>query len=346
MIKETISKLTKYVPGKNSPGAVKLSSNENPYGASHKVKETVQQFTDFNFYPDGGATDLIKALAQHLGVGEAQLLLGAGGDEVIQIISRAILTPGSNMIQATPTFPQYEHHAIMEGAETRSIPLINGIHDLAGMLGAIDSQTKIIWVCNPNNPTGTYVSESALTDFLKQIPSTVLVVVDEAYAEYAHAANYPTTLPLLETFPNLMVLRTFSKIYGLASFRVGYCVGDPAIVEALNVSRLPFNTGRLAQEAALFALSDQDFIRECAQKNREGIELYEEFFREHQIAFYPSQANFVFIPTVHSAQISRLLMEAGYMVRAFPSGVRITVGRAADNLGVMAVLAECLELLR
>jgi len=336
-----------YVPGK-SAGGVKLSSNENPLGASLKIAEVLANFKAFERYPDGGSIKLKEKVADFLQVDTNQLIFGAGGDEVIQMISRSVLSPGDNIIQAFPTFPQYEHHAIIEDADIQNIPLQNGIHDLDGMLAAVNDKTKIIWICNPNNPTGTYINGDALKKFLDFVPSEVLVVVDEAYVEYVVAEDFPNTLELLAQYPNLVVLRTFSKVYGLASFRIGFGVGSVDFIRSLEVGRLPFNTGALAQEAAVAALDDQAFVARSIAENTNGMAQYEEFLNANNISYYPSQANFIFIPSERKLgmEMGSKLMDAGYIVRAFPIGIRVTIGTKVDNDAVIACLKKNLELLR
>lgn len=346
-VKPQMKKLQMYVPGK-SAGGIKLSSNENPFGASPRVKEVLANFKTFARYPDGGAIALKEAVAKCLNVDKKQLIFGAGGDEVIQMISRSVLSPGDNIIQASPTFPQYEHHAIIESAEIQNIPLQNGVHDLDSMLAAVNDKTKIIWICNPNNPTGTYINETTLKQFLDLVPREILVVVDEAYVEYVVTKDFPNTQKMLSTYPNLVILRTFSKVYGLASFRIGFGIGNIDFIQDLEVGRLPFNTSTLAQEAAVAALGDQEFVAKSVAENASGMAQYTTFFEENEIPFYPSQANFIFIPSERKLgiEIGAKLMEAGYIVRAFPIGIRITIGTQADNNGVMACLKENLDLLR
>ena len=346
-VKPQMKKLQMYVPGK-SAGGVKLSSNENPLGASLKIAEVLANFKAFERYPDGGSIKLKEKVADFLQVDTNQLIFGAGGDEVIQMISRSVLSPGDNIIQAFPTFPQYEHHAIIEDADIQNIPLQNGIHDLDGMLAAVNDKTKIIWICNPNNPTGTYINGDALKKFLDFVPSEVLVVVDEAYVEYVVAEDFPNTLELLAQYPNLVVLRTFSKVYGLASFRIGFGVGSVDFIRSLEVGRLPFNTGALAQEAAVAALDDQAFVARSIAENTNGMAQYEEFLNANNISYYPSQANFIFIPSERKLgmEMGSKLMDAGYIVRAFPIGIRVTIGTKVDNDAVIACLKKNLELLR
>lgn len=241
---------------------MKLASNENPFGCSARVTEALTSLaSQYALYPDGYAFKLRTKIAEHLGVKAEQLLFGSGLDEVIQMISRALLHEGTNVVMANPTFSQYHHHAVIEGAEVREVSLKDGIHDLDAMLEQVDEKTKIVWICNPNNPTGTYVEKQKLLSFLESVPKSALVIMDEAYYEYAEAEDYPQTLPLLEKYENLMVLRTFSKAYGLAAFRIGYAIGDAKLIGQLEVARLPFNTSTVAQSVALAALEDQAFYK-------------------------------------------------------------------------------------
>lgn len=277
-MKKRILDLQPYKPGKspedikreyNIDKVIKLASNENPYGCSPHVETAVlSSLHDTATYPDGYATELRKKVSDHLHVDENQLLFGSGLDEVIQIISRVLLCEGDNIITANETFPQYKHHAIIEGAQVREIPLDNGSFDLDGMFQAIDDRTKIVWICNPNNPSGTYLNEETLVRFLEKVPPEIVVVLDEAYYEYVTADDYPNSIPLLTHFNHLIVLRTFSKAYGLAAFRIGYAVGNAQLIEKINIARLPFNTSTFAQQAALAALEDQDFVKKCVRKKR------------------------------------------------------------------------------
>ena len=271
---------------------------------------------------------------------EDQLLFGAGLDEVIQIISRVLLKSGDNIVTADLTFPQYKHHAIIEGAEIKEIPLADGTFDLNGIRNAIDEKTKIVWICNPNNPTGTYVTEDALLNFLKQVPKETYVVVDEAYWEYVVADDYPETIPLLKEFNNLIILRTFSKAYGLAALRIGYAIGNTDLIKKINIARLPFNTSTLAQEAAIAALADQDFIQQCVDQNRASIKQYEKTLTELGVPHYPSQTNFIYVKTEDPQTAFTHFIEKGYIVRPQPGGVRISMGTTEQNEGVLAIIRE------
>jgi histidinol-phosphate aminotransferase len=224
------------------------------------------------------------------------------------------------------------------------VPLVNGEHDLDGMLAAVDEQTSVIWVCSPNNPTGTYISKHALTSFLDKVPSDILVVLDEAYYEYVVAEDYYDSINLVRNYQNLIVLRTFSKIYGLASLRIGYGIANPAIIRALEPAREPFNVNAVGQAAACSAVGDQDFVAECKAKNREGLNQFYDFCRKHNLEYYPSQTNFILIDfKTDGDKVFQYLLERGYIVRSgkplgFPESVRITIGTAEQNEGVLNVL--------
>ncbi|RNA69152.1 histidinol-phosphate transaminase [Alteribacter keqinensis] len=346
-VKETLKGLTPYQPGKpvdevkrelGLEKVVKLASNENPYGCSPLAKKAIEDVLgEVAVYPDGYAQKLRTKVAGRLGVGEKQLLFGNGSDEVILIICRALLSKGDNIVTATPTFPQYRHNAVIEGAEVKEVPLVNGEHDLNAMEKAIDENTKIVFVCNPNNPTGNSIGEQSFLSFLKSVPKDVVVVSDEAYKEYVTADDFPETVPLLKEYPNLIILRTFSKAYGLASLRIGYGVGEEGFMQSLDPAREPFNTSAIAQSAAFYALDDEEFLENCKQKNRQGIRMFEEFCEEYGLHCYPSQGNFILLDlkVPGSVTFDRLL-KAGYIVRngealGFPTSVRITVGSKEQN---------------
>lgn len=349
--KEQILDLTPYQPGKSIDEVrkqygldkiVKLASNENPFGCSEKVLETIKDFTaSYALYPDGYATDLRNAMAKHLNVKPTQLIFGNGSDNLIQIISRSLLSPGYNTVMSAHTFSQYSHNAVIEGAEIREVPDIDGAHDLENMLDAIDEKTNVVWVCSPNNPTGKHIPKNSLLSFLERVPKETLVVLDEAYYEYVTAEDHYDSIELVERFENLITLRTFSKIYGLASFRVGYGISNENVIRALEPVREPFDVNTLAQKVAISAISDQEFIQECKQRNREGLEQFYAFCQEYQLSYYPSQANFVLIDFQADAnEVFQYLLERGYIVRSgkplgFPTSVRVTVGSKEQNEGVI-----------
>jgi histidinol-phosphate aminotransferase len=356
--KKQLLTLTPYQPGKsvaevkrqyNLENIVKLASNENPFGCSDKVFSALKELEpSMAIYPDGYTTNLRTLLAAFLNVSQEELIFGNGSDEIILMISRALLRPGTNTVMAAPTFPQYKHNAIIEGAEVRELPLLNGEHDLDGMLSAIDENTNIVWVCSPNNPTGTYISEKKLIGFLDKVPSHVLVVLDEAYHEYVVADDYYDSVTLAKTYPNLIVLRTFSKIYGLASIRVGYGIANASIIRALEPAREPFNLNSFGQLAAQVALEDQEFVQQTKQKNRDGLQQFYDFCEANELSYYPSQGNFILIDfKVDANVVFQSLLEKGFIVRSgkplgFPTSARITVGSKEQNEGVLNAISEFL----
>ncbi|MGE6629538.1 histidinol-phosphate transaminase [Bacillus sp. NPDC077027] len=359
-IKEQLKQLKPYQPGKpieevkrefQLDKIVKLASNENPFGCSPYAKEAIQtEIEQLAIYPDGYSAELRKELAAFLNVNEKQVIFGNGSDEIVQIISRAFLDMHSNTVVPSPSFPQYKHNAVIENTEVREVPLLeSGAHDLQAMLEAIDEKTKVIWVCNPNNPTGNHLSEKEIVSFLDAVPAHVLVVLDEAYFEYVRAEDFPNSLELLKTYKNVIVLRTFSKAYGLAALRIGYGVASEELIAAIEPTREPFNTSRIAQAAARASLKDQGFIRECRQKNEIGLSQYHEFAERFGLLIYPSQTNFVLIDFNRDAdELFHALLKKGYIVRSgkalgFPTALRITVGTKEQNEEILNTLADMLQ---
>ncbi|RXJ03957.1 histidinol-phosphate transaminase [Anaerobacillus alkaliphilus] len=358
-VKQQLVGLSPYKPGKpidevkkefGLNEVIKLASNENPFGCSKFAREAIANVLDqLAIYPDGYAANIRTEVANFLHVDERQLIFGNGSDEIILILCRALLTPGTNTVCAVPSFPQYKHNAVIEGAEVREVPLVNGVHDLNAMLAQIDADTKIVWVCNPNNPSGTYTDAESFQEFMAKVPKDVLVVSDEAYYEYVVAEDYPSTLPLLSQYDNLMVLRTFSKAYGLASLRIGYGVGNADFIQTIEPAREPFNTSLLAQVAASAALKDQEFITHCKEQNRGGLEQYYRFCKEHNLDYYPSQGNFILIDLQRSGNdVFNYLVSKGFIVRSgealgFPTSVRITVGNTEQNDAIINELKQYLN---
>ncbi|CAM3719933.1 histidinol-phosphate transaminase [Alkalicoccus chagannorensis] len=358
-VKQSMVGLTPYQPGKpieevkkelGLEEVIKLASNENPYGASPSVGPAVQEaLGNVAVYPDGYAKLLRMRTAEKLGVSEKQLIFGNGSDEVILILCRAMLGPEDNIVTAVPTFPQYRHNAVIEGTEVKEVPLQDGVHDLDAMADAVDEKTKIVFVCNPNNPSGTYVNEEAFRDFMKNIPPHVLVVSDEAYVEYVQADDYPDTIPMLNTYTNLLILRTFSKAYGIASLRVGFGIGHEALVQSIEPGREPFNTNSAAQAAAVAALEDEAFLQDCVAKNTEERQKMEQFCEEHGFSYYPSEANFILMSVGRpGGEVFETLLKAGFIVRngealGFPDYVRITLGSSSQNERIRHELLQWLK---
>lgn len=355
--KGTLASLSPYVPGRpiaevqkefQLEKVTKLASNENPFGSSKKVQVALAEaLTDLEYYPDGGAKALKKAIANFNQVSEERLLVGAGLDDVIQIISRSLLSPGDEIIVADPTFSQYELHAVIEGATVIKVPVdqTTGEMNLEGMLAAITAKTKIIWLCNPNNPTGTYLPQSIIADFIEKVPENILVISDEAYQEYVTVEENPTSLPLLEKHSNLLVMRTFSKAYGLAGLRIGYAVIPTTLNRAFEIVRPPFNTSSLAQKAAIVALGDQEFIEQTVAVNQVELSKWEDFLEAQNLAYYVSQGNFIFFDVKQEGQgLAQQLMAKGFIVRAGlrPQWLRVTIGHEADNQRIREILSEIL----
>ncbi|AQY50786.1 histidinol-phosphate aminotransferase [Listeria weihenstephanensis FSL R9-0317] len=358
--KKELVGLHSYKPGKREEQVMaelglteitKLSSNENPHGVSKKVTDYMAN-SDVNFeiYPDGWATDLREQLAAHHGVKEEELVFTSGVDELIALLARTLLSPATSTVMPAPTFPQYRQNARIEGAEVREVALsANGDHDLDGMLAAMDATTSIVWLCNPNNPTGNYIALTEIIAFLRQVPTDVLVVLDEAYIEYV-SPQPDTHTALIYEFENLIITRTFSKIYGLASSRVGYGIANAAIISQINIVRPPFNTTTMGQKLAQIALSDQAFIDACRAENAAGREQYQAFADKNEAVFvYPSQGNFVLVDIgLPADDVFSYLEKNGYIVRSgsalgFPTAVRITVGKQAENEAVIALLQQLVK---
>lgn len=359
-VKDQLIGLKPYKPGKTTDELkrelgldriTKLASNENPFGCSEKAKEAISAaLNDLAIYPDGYALDLRQKLADLLHVELNQLLFGSGSDEIIQMISRSILRPGTNTVMANPTFPQFKNNALIEGIQIKEVDCINGHHDLDGMLNKIDENTSVVWVCTPNNPTGVYINEEKLVNFIKQVPENVLVVIDEAYYEYLDVEDAPDVLSLLKKYPNLILLRTFSKGYGLASLRIGYAVGQAEIMQAIDPARLPFNANRLGQKAAIAALDDQEFIQYVKKQNQKGLEQFYRFCEKYKLTYFPSQANFILIDFNRPGnEVFEYLLQQGFIVRSgealgYPTGCRITIGTEKQNAEIIEVLSNWLDL--
>ncbi|WP_270171559.1 histidinol-phosphate transaminase [Paenibacillus sp. SYP-B4298] len=328
---------------------IKLASNENPFGCSDKAKEAiVAELANTSIYPDGASVSLTAEAAARLGVETNQIIFGAGSDDVILMLARAFFVPGDETIMADQTFAQYKHNAEIENATIIEVPLNDGKHDLPAMLAAVTDRTKIIWICNPNNPTGTIVTHDELEQFLRQVPPSVLVVLDEAYCEYVYDEEFPLGLELLKSYKNLVLLRTFSKIYGLAALRVGYGIGHPEVISLINLVREPFNTSRFGQAAARAALTDEEFVARCHELNKQGIAYVTGELERLDLSYFPAHGNFVMFDTKHpSAQVFDGLLKRGIISRAkwskYPTHIRITIGSREQNERFIAALEQVLQ---
>lgn len=329
---------------------IKLASNENPFGPSPLVQQAMrEEFSELAVYPDGYAAELREAVAHFYHIDQNQLIFGNGSDEIVQFICRTFLSPDTNTVMATPSFAEYKINALIEGAEIIEVPLKDGVHDLEAMSKRVNQRTRVVWVCNPNNPSGTYVPHDALANLLESLPSDVLVVVDEAYYEYVTAKDYPDSLALLDKHSNVLILRTFSKVYGLAALRIGYGIGHPDLINHLNKVRAPFNTSRVAQKAAIAALRDQAYMRQCVQRNRAGKEQFYAAFQQLGLSYFPTEANFIMVDVNRPAhQCFEALLKQGIIVRSgealgYPTSLRITIGTEAQNERIIHVLERMVQ---
>ena len=350
---EYVRSIKPYIPGKpveelerelGIKEAIKLASNENPLGPSPMAVEAVREILlGLNRYPDGGGYYLKEALAERLGVKEECLILGNGSNELIDIAVRTFMTSEDEAVMATPSFVVYPMAVQSIGAKAVQVPLIDYRHDLKGMAKAITDKTKIVFVANPNNPTGTINFAEEFAEFMKQVPEGVLVVVDEAYYEYVTDERYPNTLEYLQQGREILILRTFSKAYGLAGLRIGYGITQPEIALEMNKLREPFNTNTPAQVAAKAALQDEEHLKRSVQVNMEGKEfLYREFERLG-LSYVPTEANFIYVKGLENPdapQLYQKLLKRGVIVR--PMGrdaLRITIGLSEEN----RILIQALE---
>lgn len=349
-LREDLRDLKPYAPGKLKPGALKLASNENPLGPSPRAQEALTAaVSTVHVYPDGAASALREALSESLGVPADRFVLGNGSDEVLTMIAGAYIRPGDNAVTADVTFSEYQFAIRLFGGSVKYAPLKAGAFDLTAIADRIDGQTKMVFVCNPNNPTGGYFGQADLEAFLARVPSSVLVVLDEAYCHYAEATDYPDSLRLLDRYPNLLVLRTFSKVYGLAALRVGFAVASAQIAGHLAVVKQPFNVGTLGQVAAKAALSDIDFVEQSRAVNRDGLKFWTGALTRLGLFAYPTQANFIAIQIKRDAQaVFAAMADAGVTIRPLTSfglrdWIRVTIGTRDQNELCVKALEKALD---
>jgi len=318
--------------------AVKLASNENPLGPSPKALEAARAaLAGVHRYPDGNGFVLKRALAERLGVGASQLTLGNGSNDVLELVARAFVTPGQEVVFSAHAFAVYPIVTRAVGATAVEVPARDWGHDLTAMRAAIGARTRLVFIANPNNPTGTWLKRDALESFLKDVPAHVIAVVDEAYFEYVHEPDYPDALAWIGRLPNLVVTRTFSKIYGLAGLRAGYAVSDPAVADLLNRVRQPFNVNGIALVACAAALADDAHVERSVKLNRDGMRQLTEGFRRLGLDFIPSAGNFVCVDLGRAAApVYERLLREGVIVRpvanyGMPDHLRVTVGLPQEN---------------
>ena len=325
---------------------VKLASNECPLPPFPEVQEAIARHAStLNRYPDNGSRRLRQALASHLDVEPGYVWVGAGSSELLRVVALAVGGPGTSAVYAWPSFVIYRLASILAMTRRVEVPLTEGqVHDPEALVAAVGNDTTVVYVCNPNNPTGTYLPKGAVEELVDGLPERVLVVVDEAYYEYATAPDYASALPLALRRSNVVVIRTFSKIYGLAGLRVGYAVGHPDTLTELAKAQAPFSVTSLAQMAALEALRHPEQVAERARLNQVGRTQLEKGLSELGVDYVPSQANFVWFdsrrPTEESAAA---FTRHGVIVRPMAgTWVRVTVGTEEENRRFLEALADLL----
>ena len=355
LIPDYIQGLPAYVPGKPVEEveqelkihAVKLASNENPLGPSPKAMEAARRaLGEANWYPDGGSKRLREVLATRNNVRFEEVFVGLGSSEIIDLASRVLLRPGLDGITSEGTFALFAIAIRASGGRLIQTPMRNYTFDLEAIAAAVTPQTRVIYIANPNNPTGTAFGHDEFAAFLKKVPGDVLVVLDEAYCEYAARPDLPKSRALFREYNNILTLRTFSKVYGLAGLRIGYGIGHPTLVAEMNKLRTPFNVTSVGQAAALAALDDTDHVERSVESNRhERQRLFEEL-RKLGLSPVPSETNFLFVPIGPNAKslCDELLLE-GVIVRpmgwmGFPEAIRISVGSPTENTKLLLALAS------
>jgi histidinol-phosphate aminotransferase len=357
LIPDYLRGLPVYVPGKPIEEverelkihAVKLASNENPLGPSPKgIAAARAVLGDANRYPDGGTHALRHTLAERRGVSPEEILIGLGSSEIIDLAARVVLRAGVQGLTSEGTYAPFSVAIRASGAELVLVPQRDFAFDLQAMAKAITAKTAVIYLANPNNPTGSAFGREEFAEFLASVPDGVLVVLDEAYIHYAVSMGLRDSVEAYRKRKNLLILRTFSKVYGLAGLRIGYAIGRPELAAAMNKLRTPFNTSGVAQAAALAALDDKEHVTRCIETNAVERKRLSEGLTKLGYRPVPSEANFVFITVGPEAQaLSEELLQLGVIVRplgwmGFPEAMRISVGTAEENEKCLAAMAQAI----
>ena len=354
-----IRAIAPYVPGKPiaetarevgiaEADIVKLASNENPLGPSPKAVAAIQRaLGDLALYPDGSGYDLKRAVSRRVGVAPANVVLGNGSNDVLELAARTFLTAGDSAVYSQHGFVVYRLAVQAQGARHIEVPANAYGHDLEAMLAAIRPDTKMAFIANPNNPTGTFLAWQAVESFVARVPAHTLVVIDEAYGEYLDAALASPTASWVGRFPNLIVSRTLSKAYGLAGLRIGFGLASPGVAELMDRVRQPFNVNHLAMVAACAAIEDADFIARSRRENAAGLAQLADGFRKLGLDFIPSVANFIAVKVGDGARVYGELLRRGVIVRpvasyGMPEYLRVSVGTAPQNARLLSALAEAL----
>ena len=330
--------------GLQESSIIKLASNENPRGASPKAVDAMRAaIGETGRYPDGSAFALKEALSRRYGLSADRIVIGNGSNDVLEMAARAFLAPGSSTVYSEHAFAVYPLVTQATGATGIVVPARDFGHDLDAMGKAIRGDTRIVFVANPNNPTGTWIAPKRIRSFLEKVAADVLVILDEAYNEYLDADLRGDAVRWVEEFPNLVVSRTFSKAYGLAGLRVGYGLAHPQVADLMNRVRQPFNVSHIAQAAAVAALFDDEFVEQSRQLNRQGMNTLTEGFRRLRLSWIASHGNFVSFKVGQGTEIFRRLLSHGVIVRpiaayGMPEYLRVSIGTEAENARFLSAL--------
>lgn len=332
--------------GLDPSSIVKVASNENPLGpAPLAQKAIIESASSMHIYPDGGGYKLREALATKYEIDKKHIVLGNGSNEIIELLCHCFLNPNAALIAAEHAFVVYKLMATLFGAKYVEVPDPNFIHDLDAMAAAITEETRLVFIANPNNPTGTFVDEETIDRFMAKVPDHVVVVFDEAYFEFLKDA--PDTLKYVRQGKNVCVLRTFSKAYGLAGLRIGYGIASESVAAILQKARQPFNANEVAQRAALASLQDIEHVEKTVALNTEGLKFYEKAFEERGLKYVPSVANFILVEVGDGDKVFAEMLKQGVIVRAMrgyklPGWLRISTGTAEENTRCLEVLDNVL----
>ena len=334
--------------GLEEAGIIKLASNESPLGVSPLARRAIERcLADLSRYPDGNGFELKGALARRLGVTAEGIVLGNGSNDVLEMAGRALLAPGLEAVYSQHAFAVYPLVVQAVGAKGIEVPARDYGHDLAAMRRAVTPLTRVVFIANPNNPTGTMVPARDLEEFVGSLPREVLVVLDEAYNEYLAPEAKPDSIAWVRRHPNLVVTRTFSKAYGLAGLRVGYALATPGVADLMNRVRQPFNVNSLALAAAAAALEDADFVRKSCECNRAGMRQLTRGLERMRLEYISSHGNFVSFRVGDGAMVYQKLLRAGVIVRpiasyGMPEHLRVTIGLESENTRFLAALGRAL----
>ena len=358
--RKEIDTISPYVPGKpiadvkrelGLDHVIKLASNENPFGFSSSVKDAVMKaMCEVNLYPDGNATLLKAKIAAKYGVAPDMVLPTCGSDEMVDLIAKTFIDPGSEVVMAEVTFPRYFSTSKMMGAELKIVPMKNMAFDIEGFKQAITPETRLVWLCNPNNPTGSFFTRRELVDLLEHISPETLVVYDEAYYEFATHPEYPKdSLDFLQKYENLLIMKTLSKAYGIAGLRIGFTIGAAGLLGLINRIRNPFNVTLITQAAAMAALDDDEFLLKVIENNHAGKNYLYEEFEQMGIEYVKTEANHIaFNAGKDGNTVFQDLLQEGVIIR--PIGVenyrtwlRVSIGTMDENRGFIRALQKVLK---